>query len=167
MLTEGGPVRAAVLVAAAIAIALVLSGCGSDGSPVDASQPPVTAEDVARIKAMLPAQVREDIAENFPIEVPVPGGVVVRGKAQGSEAWDYEIVVDAAPAVLAEWYRQAYTGRSWTVAGEGDAREEASGSTELTLRKGTAECRVTIVPEGRGSRAIAILGVGAPVLQSQ
>jgi hypothetical protein len=112
-------------------------------------------------------QVRSEIASSFPIEVPVPAGQVARGQAQGSDAWDYEVVVEAPQADVVAWYREGYVGRSWQLVQERDVSADSSVGTELTLRKGAAESRIVVIEEGRRTRAKAVLGIGAPVLEVQ
>ena len=68
------------------------------------------------------------IAPNFQAEVPVPMGEVVRGNAQGDNAWDYELIVAAPPVAVAAWYQEAYTGRcDWQVAEQTGAIREVAG----------------------------------------
>jgi len=152
----------AVAVAAAIA-AFAVAGC----APADARRP-VSAPKVATapVVRMEPGQVRAEIATSFPIEVAVAQGTVVRGQSQGPSAWDYEIVVQAPPANVAEWYRMQYERRSWKL---DEAQDSTGEMTRLTLRKGTAESEVTIEPtqNGSGTRVRVILSTGVPVLQTQ
>ena len=131
-------------------------------APTDSGAPPAA---VAPIKAMTIEQKQQLVAENFQPEVPVPFGEVIRGQAQGNNAWDYELVVDAPPASVASWYQDAYLGREWQLA---EQTSPSPGAFTLTLVKNAAQTRVTITPEGEGkSRVKAVLGVGAPVLQTQ
>lgn len=154
---------AAVLVAAAL-----VGGCTAKTAvlPEAPSAAPDTATAPASaVRAMTIEQKRQLIAPNFQPEVPVPLGEVVRGKAQGDVAWDYEILVAAPPAAVAGWYQQAYVGREWQVAEQSSPSE---GAFTITMTKNAAQTRVTILPEGEGSsRVVAVLGVGAPVLQTQ
>jgi hypothetical protein len=150
--------------------AVPVVGCApSTATPsADSAQRPVAEDPAVRIEAMSPSDKRFEIAENFPAEVPVPVGRVIRGTAQGEDAWDYEIVLDFAPAAVVEWYRSAFASRSWVVVDEsGPAGGSATGPYELTLQKGAAESRVVVSAEGEGARALVVLGVGAPVLQTQ
>jgi hypothetical protein len=148
---------------AVLAAITVLTLVGCAGTP---SQPESTngSAPVAALAAMGADQKRAELGANFPIEVPVVAGRVVRGEEQGPDAWAYEVIAEAPVSTVAEWYRQAYEGREWTVTGQ-TALE--GGGSELSMQKGTAQSRVTVSPEGTGSRVLVILGVGAPVLETQ
>lgn len=150
----------ALLLAALLAFSI--AGCsnrvGLEGREAEA------AVEANPVETMEPAQKRAEIDATFPIEVPVAAGRVVRGKAQGSDAWDYELLVDSTPRVIADWYRQAYLARGWMVSEE---RPLENGALELTFAKGQAQSRVTVSPEGEYGRVTVILGVGSPVLQTQ
>lgn len=163
---------------ASLVLALSLAGCASSDAPPtvgagDGSQAQEAAEAPAKaIQAMTPTQVRSEIAEDFPLEVPVPSGVVTRGGSQGGDAWEYAVVVPASPVALADWYRTVLASRSWevvsdTVSGTADGGSPKTTRHEITFRKGAAESRVTVSAAGEEARAIVILGVGAPVLQTQ
>lgn len=159
--------RRTLVVAACLAVAL-LTGCQSkaDGARLaPSSETSPAAAAAAPIKAMTIEEKQQLVAENFQPEVPLPFGEVVSGKAQGDNAWDYELVIAAPPAAVASWYQQAYLGRDWQLAQQtGDAQ----GGVTLTLTKGAAETRVTITGVGSAeSRVSGVLGVGAPVLQTQ
>lgn len=168
---------------AVLLLSLALAGCTSQvttpGSDGGSSEDPEALEDARLaegdsipIEAMTPSQKREQIADSFPAEVPVPLGSVVRGGSQGDEAWEYAVIVAASPQTLVDWYRDVYTSRSWeivsdTVAGTADGGSSATARYEITLRKGAAESRVTVAAVGDEARASVILGVGTPVLQTQ
>jgi len=114
---------------------------------------------------MSPEMKRETMAEGFPIEVPVPQGEVTRAVTQGGGIWDYEIGVAASPEALADWFANTYSGRSWTVVGQGSLTE-GSGGVYLELRKGAAESRVEVLDAIGGEPTVArvTVGVGTPVL---
>lgn len=143
-------------------LTLALSGC----APVDTAAPPAAPQVTATVVRMEPAQTRAEIATNFPVEVAVAEGQVLRGEAQGPGAWDYEIVVVAPPATVAAWYREQYRLRSWELV---ESQDPASGAVRLTLRKGSAESEVTIEPMGKGSgsKVRAILSTSERVLEAQ
>ena len=145
------------------ALALALSGCAPVDTAVPAAAPQVSTATVVRME---PAQTRAEIATNFPVEVAVAEGQVLRGEAQGPGAWDYEIVVVAPPATVAAWYREQYRLRSWELV---ESQDPASGAVRLTLRKGSAESEVTIEPMGKGtgSKVRAILSTSERVLEAQ
>ncbi len=156
----------------AAALCVVLVGCGTPAATPSAapqSPAPQASDEAAQgspsgLATMGLEQVRSEIDSGFPVETPVPAGVVVRGGAQGPDAWDYELIVSAPVSSVIEWYRQAYTGRSWAVT---DERPIEGGGAEMTLLKGGAESRVSATPKGRGTRVVVILGIGEPVLQTQ
>ncbi|HSK47736.1 MAG TPA: hypothetical protein VLA05_07015 [Coriobacteriia bacterium] len=148
---------------AALTLCLAVAACSRPAPPVqEVEQRKPSAGSL--VQAMDPDQKRSEIDSGFPLEVPVPEGEVVRANAQGPDAWDYEILVPAVPAEVSEFYRSSYVARSWLVTEE---RPLEGGGAELTLEKGGAQSRVSITPEAEGSRAVVILGVGAPVLETQ
>lgn len=156
-----------------LVLSSALAGCVSQASepsglPDVGQAPEGPAPQSVSIEAMTPSEKRELIAPNFPIEVPVPAGSVTRSASQGDDAWDYEVVVDVSAESLADWYRGAYSSRSWQVVEDGasGAADEGSGY-ETAFRKGAAESRVVVTAQGEGAKAAVILGVGAPVLQTQ
>ena len=160
--------RRFALLAAGVLAVLALSGCWSsitkvsETSTVEASPTPPAA---APLKAMTIEEKQQLIVGNFQPEVPVPMGEVVRGNAQGDNAWDYELIVAAPPAAVAAWYQEAYTGRDWQLA---EQTVPSEGAVTLTLVTNAAQTRVAITPEGADkSRVVGVLGIGAPVLQTQ
>lgn len=155
--------RRSILLLMLAATAALLVSCSS---PKEAAAPPEPAP-AATLRAMGPSQIQSEIAASFPPEVPVVEGDVLSGKAQGDDAWDYEVAVDAPPSAVAEWYGRAYVGRQWVLVDEATGEDAGNERYTLTLRKGNAESKVIVVGEDDGSRASVILGVGAPVLQTQ
>lgn len=120
---------------------------------------------------MEPQVKRSEITSDFPFEIPVPAGEILSGSSQlGGSVYDYAVVVSATVPELAEWYRQAYTVREWTVVEDrpipGDGE---SNGIELGFRKHQAESGVTIVPDrdGEAARAVVIIGLTASVLELQ
>jgi hypothetical protein len=119
---------------------------------------------------MKPDDKRSLIATSFPLEVPVPVGELTRAKAQGDDAWDYTILVTATPQALLDWYRTVYTAAQWTATAEGDFDGEGSPGRFIEFRKGNSQSSVYVegAPDERGrSTARVVLGVGAPVLETQ
>ncbi len=150
--------RIAVVILAAAFVASAL-GCKSQTTRPSKQQ---EATAVA-IEHMAPAS-KQAIAAGFPIEIPVPAGEVIEGHAQGDDAWDYVIDVDAPAVAVAKWYREAYSNRGWQLVSE----EPGSGQLRLTFRKEIAESRVELPAEGDApTRALVIVGVGARVLETQ
>lgn len=148
----------------AVLAAGLLSGCAGAGVRFDAGPAsPSQTTPAEALEPMAVEQKRSAIATSFPLEVPVPDGEVVRGEAQGQSAWDYEVVVNRPLSAVESWYTGAYTGRLWELAG----REQTAAGVSLTFRKGAAESRVTLSERGGRTTASVILGVGAPVLQTQ
>ena len=134
----------------ALCAAVALGGCSATRPSVQA--PPSVGSSAGStetdIAPMSVDQVRTEIDSGFPVETPVPAGTVVRGEAQGPNAWDYELVVAAPASSVAEWYKRAYGGRSWVVT---DERVLEGGGSEVTMQKGAAATRVTATPEGQGT----------------
>ncbi len=121
----------------------------------------------ATLDPMPRAQVASQIASNFPVEVPVIQGTVVRGEAQGIDAWDYELTVKADAKAVTAWYQVALGNRDWLVTDVVDRSAEGGEGFQLTLVKGGAQKRVVVEPTGSGSRVSVVMGVGTPVLQTQ
>lgn len=147
-------------VAIALAVALVgLAGCAraETPSPVEAPVPSATIEPMGL------EQKQTLIATSFPVEVPVPAGTVRRGQAQGTDAWDYEIEIDAPIVDVEQWYQQAYSGRNWQQV----ERVQGEGMVSLTFVKAAAQSRVDLAERDGSTTALVVLGVGAPVLQTQ
>lgn len=164
------------LIAVSVIVSLTLAATACSPKPAATSTAPDAASSASQPatswlvsanapRAMTIAEKQKLIAPNFQIEVPVPFGQVVSGEAQGDTAWDYELIVDAPVAAVANWYEQSYEGREWQLSSQTVPKE---GSLTLTLTKNSAQTRVTISPNNSGtSRVKGILGVGTPVLQGQ
>ena len=154
------------LASAAIALlmlAVVATGCAAP-KPVEAPSDPSQAAAVIAIPRMTAEGKRSTIATSFPIEVPVPQGRVTRGQAQGTDAWDYQLSIDASAQDVAAWYADAYTKADWQL-----VDNQAVGDTiRLTLVKNGAQSQVTVKSVGQDqSTTTVILGVGVPVLDTQ
>lgn len=163
---------------AVVTISLALAGCAPAEQPTTPSAaqsatPPaeqpagkLAATDAAPAdpELMSLSDRRSQIASNFPSELPVVAGTVIRGQAQGPDAWDYVVESPRDPQTVATWYQRLYLARNWQLVsdeGYGD------GGISLTYRKGAAESRITIEPIDGGTRASVIVGVGVPVTQTQ
>jgi hypothetical protein len=107
---------------------------------------------------------RSDIATDFPIEVPVPDGRVVRGESQGEGLWDYQLEIPLSAAEVESWYATLYPKAEWRLIGNdvvGDGRR-------LTFVKGGYAADVTITPTGpKLTKVTAIVGIGQPILNTQ
>lgn len=152
-----------------VVLSLSVAGCSQPESASVPETPSVQqAQQEPPIAFMDPMQKQQRIASNFPLEVPVPEGEVVRGEAQGEDAWDYEIIVNATSPSVAEWYRQALVSRSWVVTSERPFKTaDGVDALDITLQKGGGETRVTLVPEKDATRVSVVLGVGTPVVETQ
>jgi hypothetical protein len=162
-MTRTAPIRTAVSIVVALSMAALLGGCApKTAAPTQQPSAPVTS--AVEIPRMSAAEKRSMIASSFPVQVPVPQGRVLRGKAQGEDAWDYEIEIAAAPSDVVRFYSGWLGKADWRLVGdqtEGDSRT-------LTLVKGGAESRIVITAAGAGATNVsAVLGVGAPVLNTQ
>jgi hypothetical protein len=117
---------------------------------------------------MTQAQKAKLIAVSFPPQVPVPDGDVLRGEAQGANAWDYQLLLQGDAAAVAQWYRQAYQRAEWTITSDANntiAFEKNSAQSKVVLeagrpKSGSAGAQPT-------TRATVTLGIGTPVLQTQ
>jgi hypothetical protein len=158
----------AIALASVALIAVALAGCAAKTAATAVVAPEAgisSAAASAKVRAMTIEEKQDLIASNFQIEVPVPFGTVVRGEAQGSNAWDYELIVDAPVAAVSMWYERSYTGREWQFVSQNVPQ---AGTLILTFVKNGAQTRVTISPVSGGeARVQGILGIGAPVLQSE
>lgn len=152
--------RVAVLALSLVLASLALSGCARAKAPEPATQQEAKS---VTIEAMSPEQKQSLIATSFPMEVPVAVGKVARGEAQGPDAWDYELSVAAPLSDVETWYRQAYSSRNWQLS----ERTQGAGLLSLTFVKGAAQSRVDLSEKGASTTVSVILGVGAPVLQTQ
>ncbi|HET6352228.1 MAG TPA: hypothetical protein VFG89_08880 [Coriobacteriia bacterium] len=121
----------------------------------------------ATLDPMDAAQKKSQIATSFPEEVPVIEGKITRGEAQGDDAWDYELAAPASAKSVAAWYLAALGNRGWGLTDVVDRSAEGGKGYEVTLVKNGAQTRVTVTPKGEGSIVSVVLGVGAPVLQTQ
>lgn len=153
--------RALASLAAILLFALASTGCTASSAKQSA---PAPAPEVVIVR-MDAEQARALIDGNFPVEVPVAQGEVVQGKAQGPDAWDYELRVAAPVDAVVAWYLAEYQRRGWQLADQ----QSADGVTRLTLRKGGAESLVSVQksPVDEATVVRVILGVGAPVLETQ
>lgn len=144
----------------ALAAALLATGC-TPGTSADTTSP---AEQAAVVIEQMPPDEKALIAPGFPVQIPVPEGILVRGRAQGPDAWDYELIVEAPPAQVADWYQQWMARASWKLV---DASPRDDGGYNLGFAKGGAESRVEVTRKDNGARVLAGIGVGAPVLETQ
>ncbi len=155
------PVCLALLVLST-SIAL-LAGCARGG---ETQAPPEATPEQPALEAMRLEVRNETLPQGFPLEIPMPGGEVSRVDHQGTpgaEAWQYEMVLGAPVASAADWYEQAYSGRSWTLT----ERSADGNAVELVFHKGLAESLVSLVPDAhRTTRARASIGLGVPVTQT-
>jgi len=160
--------RLAIPVTVGFAMAIFAGGCAGRSTP---PQPPSGSQPNApslsrgaEITRMSADQKRSAIATNFPIEVPVPLGRVLRGEAQGADVWDYQLEIQASPAEVATWYTTWYPKAEWRLI----ADEVAGEGRRLTFVKGGYAADVTVSPGGTGlTKVTAIVGMGEPILNTQ
>ncbi len=147
-----------------VVAALSGGGCASERAqrpePAPSAAPSVPVE-IARMTA---DQKRSMIATSFPIEVPVPQGRVLRGEAQGTDVWDYQLEVPAGAADVAAWFATLYPKAEWQL-----IKDEAVGAgRRLVFVKGGYAADVTVTPAGADlSKVTAVVGMGQPVLNTQ
>jgi len=162
-MTRTLPAHRYTVLAVVLAMALLLGGCAGQRPKPSVVPTPIASSSVA-IARMSAEQKRTTIATSFPIEVPVPQGRVVRGEAQGSDAWDYQLLIPASAADVVSWYAEWYTKADWRLISD----TAADGGRKLSFVKGGAESAVIVKPAGADlTSVIVVLGVGAPVLNTQ
>jgi hypothetical protein len=130
-----------------------------------AAQAPPSAFD--SIEQMSPEDKRTQLGSSFPLEIPVPVGDAVLGKAQGPDVWDYKIEVARDPITVRDWYVQAYERRGWEILDTGPLTQGVPGYY-FTARKNAAETRVDLVGESGAPNTVAgvVVGIGTPVLDT-
>jgi len=158
-----------VLVAASVLSSLfalsLLAGCSARNAESTATQPGATRSASANLRLMTPSEKQKLIDPAFPMQVPVPFGTVVRGEAQGQDAYDYEVVLGGSVPTVAQWYRDAYERAEWTLVSD--------SGTVLTFSKNDAQSQITLSADknaagpGASTQAIVTVGIGTPVLQTQ
>ena len=116
---------------------------------------------------MSPEDKRAQLGSSFPLEIPVPVGEAVLGKAQGPDVWDYKIEVARDPVTVRDWYVQAYQRRGWEIVDAGLLTQGMPGYY-FTARKNAAETRVELVGETGAPNTVAgvVVGIGTPVLDT-
>ncbi len=156
--------RSAAVLALGLVTAALLSGCTP--SPTEPAAKQVSTTELDSMLRMSPEMKRDEIAPSFPVEIPVPKGNVVRGEAQGENAWVYVLMVNPDVATTAEWYRRMLGRIEWELVD--DSASVADGSARLRFTKGGAQQEIVLAPaEGGGTLVTASVGVGVPVLQTQ
>jgi hypothetical protein len=154
--------RLATALVLCIAAAGLLGGCAR--KVVVASAPADLLANIApaNLRSMTPAEKTSQIASSFPAQVPVPSGQIQRGEAQGTSAWDYEIVVPGRVSSVLRWYLDAYRNANWTVL--------SRSATVVTLEKNHAQTRLqlqSVAASPAKTKVTAAVGVGTQVLQTQ
>lgn len=136
---------------------LMLAGC----TAADTDSPEVDGSSEGAPQAVS-ADGRDAFPEGFPIEVPAMDGEVtaVETRDAGLGPWMYRMQAPYGKNAIAAWYRQAYTGRSWTVVDEASSEVESV----LVLAKGSgAWSTVRITTIETGSRIECWTGIGVPM----
>jgi len=183
---EGITLQKLALALAASIIAVSAAGCAKPVAETPAQQAPVqsapqqqapaerSVPDMAAslgapatLDPMDSARKSSEIATSFPAEVPVIEGTITRGKSQGDDAWDYELAAPAGAKSVAAWYLAALGNRGWGLTDVVDTSADGGKGYEITMVKNGAQTRITVTPKGEGSIVSVVLGVGAPVLQTQ
>lgn len=142
--------------------AVALGGCARPAVQAPAQPSPLATVEPAPLVLMTAQQKAAKIAPSFPPQVPVPVGDVRGGEAQGSSAWDYELVVPGDVNAVMRWYLDAYSSAEWTAT--------SRTATELTLTKNSAQSRLQFESAGTNpqrTRVTASVGVGTNVLTTQ
>ncbi len=155
--------RVTIALAMTIVTGVALSGCAPKTS-APAAKPAGSAPAADTVGRMSADQKRSMIASNFPIEVPVPQGNVVRGEAQGQDVWIYQLEIPASAADVANWYLTWYPKAEWQLASD----EPVGEGRRLVLVKGGYAADVTVTSAGsNATKVTAIVGVGDPILNTQ
>jgi hypothetical protein len=162
-MTRTALARTITSIAAVIAMVALLGGCAAKpAAPTQQSSTPAPA--AIEIPRMSSAEKGSLIASNFPVQVAVPQGRVLRAEAQGEDVWDYQMEIAARPTDVAAFYAGWLGKADWRLAGD----ETSGDSRSLTLVKGGAETRIVITSVGpEMTKVSVVLGVGAPVLNTQ
>jgi hypothetical protein len=149
-------------VVAVVALSLgtgLVGGCARKAAVAQVPADPVASATPADLTQMTPAQKRSRIASDFPMQVPVPAGTVLRGEAQNAGAWDYVIVVPGDVYSVQRWYLQVYADSEWTVV--------SRTTSEVALQKNNAQSRLQFESAGTSpatTKVTAAVGVGTQVL---
>ena len=154
--------RFAVALALCILGVVLLGGCARKVVVAPTPSDPLTDVAPANLRLMTPAEKTSQIASSFPTQVPVPSGQVQRGEAQGTSAWDYQIVVPGRVDSVLRWYVEAYANANWTVL--------SRTATVMTLQKNSAQTRLqlqSVAASPAKTKVIAAIGVGTQILQTQ
>lgn len=150
-----------VLATALLGGCSLAKGFAPEGTSTKAPPSVATPGELERMSA---ETKRSEIATSFPVEVPVVAGEVIRGEAQGGDAWDYQLMVPVAMGDVISWYATAYTRAEWQFI----ADNEAGSGRKLVFVKGDAESEIIVKSAGaKLTNVIGIVGVGAPVLNTQ
>lgn len=160
------PLAMAVLSCVVVLGPLVGCGASGDGASTSTRSPagsPVAEQPAVTLRPLPYERRTAALPAGFPLEVPVPDGVVTRAEAQGDSAWVYQIVVTAPAGDVARWYRSAYGGANWSVTSDA---VRSSGGT-ITFEKGAgAQSKVSIRSDTGRSSVTASVGIGEPVNQT-
>lgn len=155
-------VTGAAVAVSAVALAAVM------WPRADAGAPPVRTGPVASRYAAVPAGARPmpfekkgtALPADYPLQVPIIDGAVVRAGAPAQLTWMYELEVALPPEGVAAWYRRAYEGAAWTVVAE--SREQVSDGVRVTLslEKGGAVSEIVVESRPAGALVRATIGIG-------
>lgn len=148
--------RRALVIVAMLAVVLSLGGCTARATAPAPKPAAVGNPDSVQLMTS-----RTGFPAGFPLEIPVPSGMLANAEAQGRSAWDYEMVVPAPPIDVAAWYLKMYQGREWVVTKNALA---ADGTGTLMLQKGIgAQSKVKLAADGNQTHATVSIGIGVPV----
>lgn len=155
--------RRAIVVLVSLSAVFALSGCTAKPSTQAAppQQQAASATAAGNPDAVHLMTSRLGFPDGFPLEIPVPSGMLANANAQGRSAWDYEMVIPAAPQDVAAWYMKMYTDREWVISKNALS---ADGTGTLELEKGQgAQSKVVLSADGGQTRAMVTIGIGVPV----
>jgi len=155
--------RAAAGLFLVLSATLLAGGCSARSTPAPQPQSSTSGAS-AGIARMTSEKKRSSIATDFPIEVPLPDGRVVRGESQGSGLWDYQLEVPFSASDVVNWYATLYPKAEWQPIGD----EAVGDGRRLTFVKGGYAADMTITPIGpKLTKVTAVVGIGQTVLNTQ
>lgn len=151
-----------ILAAVTVAIVLLAAGCSAGvNGPAAPSQPTIPPAPVEPmpVEPMPVEQKRAALPPGFPIEVPVPDGIITGVQQQGDDVWVYSIALAAAPEAALDWYSSAYASANWA-----EAERSAGRTSRVLFQKGGAQSEVSVAGQSDGSSTAQVtIGIGVPV----
>lgn len=154
--------RRLVVLAACLALAPALPGCGGDERADSAMEGTTAKKDAMKPGSPKPpakpqpsAVVSTQVPESFPDDVPLyPGARTTTSKVAPDRSMLVSFASDDAPNAVYRFYRDALTATGFHV----EADLVAEGSRMFSLSKGARQITITISRAGRGSEITIMAG---------